>query len=971
VCYQKNVQKLLEIVREDCSPQTWSRAVQLARSGQLTGKRGRDGSLEVRMATKGGMTSPLVTLVPDEGDFSCECPSNEPVCQHVAAAVIALAQAEKEGTDLLGVRGPGATLSYELTSHDELLTLLRFVKSESGRVPLKARLLEERQKGENASIVTTRADVEIEILLGSLATGPIPRPLMPKLLQFLSECDDVQLEGKPVRIAEPRDALCVYVERDREGFRLIARRDKALTRVFKNGAALVGDELCALNEPQVSEADLAQLTRGRHVPLADAPDLVGRVIPALRERVRVEAPPDLLPRAEALPARIALMADVLNGVLEVLPTIVYGDPPAARVDGGKLTYLGGPLALRDVDAEARLSRMLEQKLGLEVGRRKRLEGEAAVRLADRVRALDDVQVSGAGLKAFSLRGELEPDLTVQGESFDLSFRTAAGESASAEAVLAAFQHGSPLVALSDGGFAPLPSDFLSQHGHLLMALLHARDENDHTLPKASRVDLARLCSALDYPAPPELASLRALTEEFVGIPDAPLPKGVRAELRHYQQEGYRWLKFLSRTDMGGLLADDMGLGKTLQALCALEAPALVVCPASVLFNWGDEIAKFRPDLRVCRYHGPSRALDEGAHVTLTTYSILRIDGELLASKQWDTVVLDEAQTIKNPDSQVARAAHGLNARFRIALTGTPVENRLTDLWSIFHFLHRGFLGGRSDFENTYAKPIGEGDRAAGERLRTRIKPFVLRRLKREVAKELPPRTDVVLHVALDEQERALYDSVGAATQKDIVEQLAQGGSVMAALEALLRLRQAACHRALLPGQKAGGSSKLDVLLETLEEALSEGHKALVFSQWTSLLDLVEPQLEKAAIRFTRLDGSTPDRGAVVKEFQSDDGVGVMLLSLKAGGTGLNLTAADHVFMLDPWWNPAAEDQAADRAHRIGQDRPVLVHRLVAEDTVEERILALQEKKRALAAVATDGAAAAASITREDLLALLA
>jgi SNF2 family DNA or RNA helicase len=245
-------------------------------------------------------------------------------------------------------------------------------------------------------------------------------------------------------------------------------------------------------------------------------------------------------------------------------------------------------------------------------------------------------------------------------------------------------------------------------------------------------------------------------------------------------------------------------------------------------------------------------------------------------------------------------------------------------------------------------------------------------MKREVVKELPPRTDVVLRCTLDEQERALYESVRAAAQKEVVEQLAGGGSVLAALEALLRLRQACCHRALLPGQTANRSSKLDLLFERLDEALSEGHKALVFSQWTSLLDLIEPHLESRKLPFARLDGSTPDRGAVVRKFQEDPQVGVMLLSLKAGGVGLNLTAADHVFLLDPWWNPAAEDQAADRAHRIGQERPVLVHRLVASDSVEERILLLQEQKRALSAVATgDEAAGALGITRDDLLALLA
>jgi SNF2 family DNA or RNA helicase len=289
---------------------------------------------------------------------------------------------------------------------------------------------------------------------------------------------------------------------------------------------------------------------------------------------------------------------------------------------------------------------------------------------------------------------------------------------------------------------------------------------------------------------------------------------------------------------------------------------------------------------------------------------------------------------------------------------------------LFHFLNRGLLAGRAEFEEAYGKPIAEGDRAAAQRLRARTKPFVLRRMKRDVVKELPPRTDVVLRCALDDDERALYESVRAATQKEIVEQLATGGGVMAALEALLRLRQACCHRALLPGQKAESSSKLELLFDTLEEALSEGHKALVFSQWTSFLDLIEPHLKARNVSFVRLDGSTPDRGAVVKQFQEDAGTSVMLLSLKAGGVGLNLTAADHVFLLDPWWNPAAEDQAADRAHRIGQDRPVLVHRLVASESVEERILALQEKKRALSAVATDGAEAAAGITRDDLLALL-
>jgi SNF2 family DNA or RNA helicase len=251
-----------------------------------------------------------------------------------------------------------------------------------------------------------------------------------------------------------------------------------------------------------------------------------------------------------------------------------------------------------------------------------------------------------------------------------------------------------------------------------------------------------------------------------------------------------------------------------------------------------------------------------------------------------------------------------------------------------------------------------------------LKPFLLRRRKQEVARELPPSTEVVLRCTLDERERTIYEAIRAATEKEVVEALESGGGVLMALEALLRLRQASCHAGLVPGQHAERSSKLDLLQDTLDEAVAEGHKALVFSQWTGLLDRVEPYLRRANLDFVRLDGSTRDRGAVVERFQAENGPPIMLVSLKAGGTGLNLTAADHVFMLDPWWNPAVEDQAADRAHRIGQTRPVLVHKLVAEDTVEARILELQQRKRALADAALAGADAAASLTREDLLALL-
>jgi SNF2 family DNA or RNA helicase len=416
----------------------------------------------------------------------------------------------------------------------------------------------------------------------------------------------------------------------------------------------------------------------------------------------------------------------------------------------------------------------------------------------------------------------------------------------------------------------------------------------------------------------------------------------------------------------------MGLGKTLQTICVLRGRVLVVCPKSVVYNWVDEINRFRPGLRTALYEGPKRQIDRAADVTLMTYAVLRLDSELLSKEDWDIVVLDEGQAIKNLGSQTARAAFELRGKFRVLLSGTPVENRLEELWSGMHFANPGLLGGVSHFQERYANPIANGDPEAAARLRAKIRPFVLRRTKGAVLSELPSRTDTVLHVELDEAERSVYDAVRVATRKSVAEKLAQpgGGGVLAALEALLRLRQAACHPSLVPGQHAETSSKVERLVEALEDAVAEGHKALVFSQWTSLLDRIEPHLGAAGIRFARLDGSTRDRAAVVGEFQDVAGPPVLLVSLKAGGTGLNLTAADHVFLLDPWWNPAVEEQAADRAHRFGQQRPVMVYRMVTKDTVEERILALQERKRRVADVALGEANQAGGITREELLALL-
>jgi SNF2 family DNA or RNA helicase len=489
-------------------------------------------------------------------------------------------------------------------------------------------------------------------------------------------------------------------------------------------------------------------------------------------------------------------------------------------------------------------------------------------------------------------------------------------------------------------------------------------------------EVQEICESLSFEPPDYFAALRRGLEQVEEIPNPELPLDLTVSLRSYQRVGVAWLNFLRTHGLSGLLADDMGLGKTLQALCIIQGRALVVAPASVIHAWRLQAEKFRPRLKVSVYHGPARSLDPAADLTITTYGLVRSDVGELEGVSWDTLVLDEAQVFRNPDSLLAGAIRRLKAAFRVNLSGTPIENSLDDLWSQFAVLLPGLLGSRQEFHEI-AQRIEAGDSSEALRLQNRVRPFILRRLKRDVAPELPEKTEVVLYADLSHDERTAYQAILGSTRREILDSMDAGLQedipVFSLLETLMRLRQACCHRALLPAMDAvQSSSKLELLSECLRNSISQGHRALVFSQWTSFLDLIEPHLRAMNCSFSRIDGSTKDRHVVTEEFQKPDGPQVMLLSLKAGGLGLTLTAADHVYIVDPWWNPAAEEQAADRVYRIGQENPVMVHRLVARDTVEERVLALQEQKRALAAavVGDKGESVRLSFTRAEMLTLL-
>jgi superfamily II DNA or RNA helicase len=986
--------KVLASLRRACKAGVWSAGVSLVRAGAVTVESRNEEEVVLRVRAQGRAVPAQVVIYPTEDEWDCDCPGRMRPCEHLSASAIALAQAEGEGgadAKPLPTAESWSRISYRFSQVDGGLTLRRtIVRGDGSEVPLDGTLSALLSRPADArSVHVEQCDLQADRLLETGARGILPPSKLDALIRVLLGCRMVFLDGRQVVMSEEELLPSAVVTDFDDGVVVTIRRDPRITSVPSAGVVVFGDEIARHGELDLCGGFLQNLPAVRPYRAAQLGEVATRIVPDLYRRMQVELRTKRLPRiVRGIAPRLTLELSQVASSLAVLPKLVYGNPPCARIDDGKMVHLGGSVPVRDESAERRLLEQLRGDLGLLTGRRTTFTGPDTARFVDKLKRFR-AELSGDGAKLVGAHVALVPNLQVKGDGsatglpnvrFDLTFTvTSEGKGASvgtvgAAAVLSAWQEGLGLVPIDGGGFAPLPEAWLAKHGHDLAALLAAR-AGDGRLATHALPTLGRLCEDLDQPPPPGLERLAPLAETFERLPEAPLPADLAATLRHYQRVGVNWLAFLRSTGLGGILADDMGLGKTVQAMSVFGKKVLVVCPTSVLPNWRAELARFRPGLRVSTYHGPARKLDDSADVTLTTYAILRLDSEDLSRRHFDTAVLDEAQNIKNPDSQAARAAFALNADFRLVITGTPVENRLDELWSLMHFANRGLLGGRREFDADLARPIADGMPGAAESLRQRIRPFVLRRRKAEVAPELPPRTEATLSITLDERERGLYDTIRAATQSELVASLTGDGSqkldVMKALEALLRLRQAACHSALLPGQKAGTSSKVQALADALLNAAEDGHKALVFSQWTSLLDLIEPVLQQIGIPFVRLDGSTRDRAAVVDAFQGHAGPPVMLISLKAGGTGLNLTAADHVFLCDPWWNPPVEDQAADRAHRIGQERPVMIYRLVATDTVEERILELQQRKRAIGEAALGDAAAAASLTREDLLALLA
>ncbi|HLI84883.1 MAG TPA: SNF2-related protein [Bryobacteraceae bacterium] len=604
-------------------------------------------------------------------------------------------------------------------------------------------------------------------------------------------------------------------------------------------------------------------------------------------------------------------------------------------------------------------------------------------------------------KVFRRPGAMRMEVSSGIDWFELHGEVEYGEAkAKLPQLLAALRRGETMVQLDDGTYGLLPDEWLARFGAVAGL---GQAEGGHLRFQRSQAGLldALLAAQPEARCDETFARVRDQIRRFEGIRAAEQPVGFAGQLRDYQKEGVGWMEFLRTFGFGGCLADDMGVGKTAQVLALLEsrrilrekprsgemavngngdaapaAPSLVVVPKSLVFNWKQEAARFTPRLRVLDHTGGGRSVEafSTCDIVLTTYGTLRRDALEFKDIEFDYIVLDEAQAIKNADTESAKAVRLLRGRHRLALSGTPVENHLGELWSLFEFLNPGMLGSASVFKLAGAagrNPTEETRKLLGHALR----PFILRRTKEQVARELPAKSEQTIYCELEGPQRKLYNELRDHYRNSLLHAVERQGlakSQMQVLEALLRLRQAACHTGLLDSKRLNDpSAKLDLLMTQLEEVIDEGHKALVFSQFTSLLSIVRQRLKDSGIAYEYLDGATRDREQRVTRFQTDPACPVFLISLKAGGLGLNLTAAEYVFLLDPWWNPAVEAQAVDRAHRIGQSRQVFAYRLIARDTVEEKVLQLQSTKRDLAAaIISEDNSPLRNLKREDLELLL-
>ncbi len=892
------MEDFLEWLKEEVLPGVWSKGVALSRNSKSVEKispPAEKNELKFKIQTTERLLAFQVTLWPKEQDAHCNCDSKIEPCHHVVAVALALeAGTVTEPGEAAATAGSG--LRYTWVVENQKINLKRELLANGVAKPLEGSLVgliggiqSGRIKAPLPS--TTLTDIKLDEIFAK------ENPRWAEVFRALSDLPPLEVKGLPGKShlsVDPktnRPTLTIEDGPEPGSIKLTQQDLGESDRRFQNGISLRGDTLHLIS-------DTASNERINEVIQKDKLETFLRErLPKLEGDFEIEVKSERLPKLEWKEPFLHFNAEKLSDdQIAVTASIRYPDPSPGFLVG------------RDLEEEQELIRALRDRYSLSLGTPKTMSVAASLafrnKLSDQATSFDTKStlqnIEIFLTRFFAENGNLTLETAIQNQDAILK--------------LLALKEKNPSLKKS------LP--------FLLQSLRAPEVDGTIGMKTSAETDGSNRKSSGSY-------------DKSQFSYSSQVQPALWNKLRDYQKRGVDWLLHAKTVLGGAILSDDMGLGKTIQTLATLNSPALVVAPTSLLKNWQNEAALFRSDLKVQIFHGPNRKWDESADLTITSYALLRQEADRFLNEEWDTVVLDEAHIIRNPDTQAAVASFKLNSKFKLALTGTPIQNRRRDLLSLFQFVTPGIFQDESDLQTEVTQA------------------FLLRRTKAQVLTELPPKTYLNQGVTLSQEERNLYDAVWATAKKEIVERLAgENANPFTLFEVLLRARQVCDHSALATTEKsqpstlnsnsstAMSSSKTEVLLELLNELTEAGHSILVYSQWTKFLDIIETRI-KTQFRYLRLDGSTQNRGDVVDQFQNDERPSVFLLSLHAGGVGLNLTRATHVIFCDPWWNPFVELQAEDRAYRMGQEKPVTIHRLITENTIEEQMTHLQAEKMKL------------------------
>ncbi len=959
-CFRPYLEEFRELVDES----SWSSAVQSSRTADFQGWVEGD-SVMVSVRLQHEKKAVRMEFSMCEHRYLADCSCQDDPCIHLLCGVILA----NSGWDSIVDAGKGAApagtipyLQYSLLYKDSLLHVERYLCSEDVRKIFSESLVEYiggissgRIQAEMPMVGTD--DYIVDRALGQKKQTLILKEFFNDTMKALSRLSHVSYEGLKVQVERDSENSVINARISRGGIELVPEKREPEGVFVENGILKW--------ERELPDNLLRYVQKINYISLEEVSSFLDDTLPYIKKYITVNPPQEGWAEIVEVPPRLVFKTESIDSGYSILPLIEYGEPPLAVIGlRGEYEILDGTkLPKRNIAQEIEISKQILKKGRLVLGERKVVTDDQAVYYAE---LLEGEAVEGSVHKRYIPKSTLVPSIKSTGNEMEVVFESVgdSSESLNLDIVLRSYSNGASVVSLPSGSWARLPENWIKD---IIPYALHTTDSGTISSSHKNRVAMQLAPFIGDSGIDVLRGFFNKISEKEDSSIKEKIPGTIR--LRSYQEEGVRWVSSRAACkDMGALLADDMGLGKTIQTLASLKFPALVVVPTSLLPQWEDELRIWYPENSLCVYHGAARSWDESSDITLSTYGILRQESELFSSRVFEIIVLDEIQTIKNPESGVTEATCGLRGNFRLGLTGTPIENSVIDLWSIFNFLLPGMLPDPERLMKITETPQGL------DVIRKMISPFILRRKKTEVLSELPEKTEILVSCRMESEQQRYYDMLLDSARDEARKYIHGGKGVLSLFEKLLRLRQVCVHPFLIDKGVDKGSAvssvKIETILDYLERITVSGHKVLLFSQWTTALDIIEPLIASRICTPLRIDGSTTNRASVLNRFKSESEFPVLLLSLKAGGVGLNLTEADHVLFLDPWWNPAVEKQAEDRVYRIGQDNPVFIYRMIVKDSIEEKILELHKRKSMLSEALLEGDASKNSIVSEEDLRFL-